>query len=487
MKQLFCLTALALVKSVACLNHYDESTCEHLKLVADKLGLLEEAVSSNPERPKPAEELPCGLPWKTNQMIMKEFDDSKEKDYSRKYMNEDLAVSVDTMEERTLMISGKRFDTWKEKPLILHLNGRRFRLVGGIHKGSSVFGFTFDPLTNKAYMLEPSGQEELTVRFCWLRASLSIYKGHCVDHDCNLERLVTLLQSLTPQHQKEILDQNPFKILLYRDFGPVIKPSEFDGVPLCVDQISDDEFNIPDGIVTMHGTQPTKSRFKEESLSLIRLVQVIKHFKTKVRPDTPLEGTIVEDISKFLDTFDKDWTEDEKDLFAKGVLLRGIELLCNPFERQIYVPDYINALIVQDPRLKDLFLIPDSGERPPLLLYPEFPLDRHIFPEVAREQILPHGLIDEKVPQSLGLRIGKEKAIFKLFAFIGEEGTLHVLEENGKYMKIETHGRKQRTQVLNLELEFDRKGNPTSLHGKGVAFYHYYNPVSDSIRAASQE
>lgn len=49
-------------------------------------------------------------------------------------MNEDLAVPIETVKGRTLMISGKILNTWKRKPLVVFLNGRKLRLVGGVYK-----------------------------------------------------------------------------------------------------------------------------------------------------------------------------------------------------------------------------------------------------------------------------------------------------------------------------------------------------------------
>lgn len=141
---------------------------------------------------------------------------------------------------------------------------------------------------------------------------------------------------------------------------------------------------------------------------MIRLVQVNKHFKAKFRPDTPLEGTIIENIINSLDKLNKDWTEEEKDDFTKEILLQGIQLITHPFKRPIVVLNYINALIIQDALLKDLFLLPDPKKSHPSYFILNSTFNSIYFPKWPKNKYFPIALLAHKFLNVLNYELAKK-------------------------------------------------------------------------------
>lgn len=545
MKLFYYLATLVLIQGIQDSDiHIAADFCAKLEALAQHFDLLT-AISVIPDpNSKGFDVPPCDLSWNGEKIIMKRFDKDPKKHYSKTFYNHDPTLSKDLIQTRLLIMPRRVIKRWQSYTKYMYLNGHLLGLVGGIcERYSEVVAFTFDLKTEKAYELGPKGQrEELVMSFKTRNTPLARSRGlyhkqkyfleldrhslteHSLKWKQKLEKqrhkLLTKEGSLQVQlqavkmnnpyeqlpdpevqiqglqrQQKEMkkrrrrLEKKIFslELLFYHDLGPIEKAVDLVNIPLNDEKYSStDEIEVSED-VPAEEKGGLKVFLRAQSIFLVRLVQLIKHFKAKSHEDTALEGAILKPISNLIDTFDMTACEAEKDQLIKELLLTAIELV----PHSSIMPEctffcYLHALCRLDDQIRNLFVNP----RPEIdaLYIPKrsSDLDQETFNDSIWDQILVRGVWDRTIHLTLELSVKEQKmaANFELFAFISNKHVLYIFKRIADRITVSIYGDSVEEKIINIELGLDTEGTATlELSGCGLAFYRYRPSHHRTIKA----
>lgn len=469
MNLLVYVSALVILQSVLGSNCCTDLACEKLRLVANRLDLLttkslEPAMPGN-EQLAP-DTLPCELPWKVNRIILKQVDPPPGESYDPEiYYRQDPNLSGEQIKGKVLLIQEKAVGSWRSSPMFLHLNDHVFGLIGGVfenNKGTAAF--LLDLSNQSAQTLEAEYQgEALTIQACYINLCpvYYTYLGFSQKYLCELTR----------QGQERGVSNFSLKALFYHDLGLVEKAAEFPNIPLRQEHLPRNKVILPK-IVNPITYRSPEIFFTIQSMSLIRIMQMIKYFKSAFAPDFYFENPAIQVISDSIDTYTTALSKEEKEGFFEEILLRANDLIISPPT----IPSCLNALICHDEKIRGLFLNPGPDADSLYPFGPSFDFSLETFSDSAWEQILSYDVDSQFFPLTLKLNIkGNQNAEFVPFAFIDyRNSVLYILRETGDYLAVNIYGKEDDVVVLNMYLERDAENKPTLLTiGNGIVFYRH--------------
>lgn len=512
MKLPFCLAALTLIQSVLGSDLVSNAElCPKLKLVAIELGLLSETPL---EKENLDDVLPCTLPWNNHLIIPKKPDSANHGQYSKICYNHDSDLLEEQINGRILVLLEDVANNGVPNPFVLHLNGHRLGLVGGvIERNGLMMAFVYDSETQMATGLDSGGQkEQLMVIYEPSSSSPFGQYGHWSHSQ-------VYLHDLMRPKQEDPLESICFHALLYRDLGRVERAANLGNIPLRIRYLSLDKIVLPEDATVIQQQHP-ETFLRSQGAYLVRLVQLFKHIRDQFCLDISFENEIIQAISNSIETYDATLSAVD---FSEKILLEGIKFLTSPST----IPNYFEAFIHREPELAQVFLnldpnslrlpVPPSQLPRPLPIaficpdHPPIPCslrsllksDPETNPVCSPNPIL--RLDEQRLEDSINVRLisfqtmgdnmpltlevcdeNNQEVRLKLFAFINETGTLILFKKLFNCMAVSIYGGNLEVASLNLNLNLDlHEGQPAlAFSGHGVVFYRLTPKRFKSVKSA---
>lgn len=467
MKRFDCIFHLFLIQGIL----GSESTskaglCIALSRLATRLDLLQSLPLENGvfQASLDIDAAPCGLAWSESKIILTTVAPDKFlSNYSATSTNIP-GLLEEQIDGKTLLLQKNKLNKMDYYSTFLYLNGHVLVLTGGVvQRDLEMVAFIVESENQGVYELtsdsqkRPLGFHIKTLNTCNTQCETYI-------HMAGLRHTRKQVLGIRARRDHR-LTCYPFELLLYRDLGPIVQTIMVNHIPLDQEYIYNIDTYLGDAHPTIENDYP-KVSFGMQSVYLIRLVQIIKHFQSLSIITVPFVSKDIQDLSTYIDEYPGGVFSTEN---INSILLQG-ETVLNHSEPST---KYFEALMQAEPQLRMFFI----DFEVPFFLPSTFEIalcyDRTV-DESIRDRIVVRQLYSEHVPFSIQLNLRNGiKANFELLAFIDENGSLHALEEvTTSYVVFRIYGRANEAETLILDPECDSDGRPTlRFIGTGDAFY----------------
>lgn len=449
--------------------------CRQLERLATKLELLVEPSSEREEVEIPDFYVPpCNLLWNTKKLVPKKYVDGVDGNFlPLKHIN-DPTLTVELIKGRMLLVPEHQLKDLFKTPLLC-MNGRLLVLAGGLIRGrKKISAFTFDSAHKRATRLT-RGQKVRTldvvqkgVKTDWRRNYHSITTTGGLAHDQKV--LKNLKKPNRDKHYE-------FKLLLYRDSGPILQAADINNIPIQpVLLIS--KHNIA-CLETVRGSARENEQHvhRKQNISLIRLVQLLKYFHAQHGLNVQLENKLLQELGELIDGYDKSSSGDG---YPEEIISRANEFIMiywASFDRASSF--YFQAFLSQELQLANGFLLGDRRQEQQITVFDStFNFDRQVFDASACNRIIPyHVCLRDTIPFSLNLRVkeddgdGDRRVNIKLAAFIDNRSVLYLFQKDDGFVTVTVCGAHSETEALVLDLACEGDVPTLKLRGVGLALY----------------
>lgn len=463
MRQLFCVLSSALLQAVLGLESVPTSEfCDKLRLLATNLDLLVIQSSEKPAVPEVKSTL-CNLLWDEKKIVPKDFELDVSKHYSKIRANNDATLREEEIEGRTLLMPDYVVNNSRLNTLLLNLNGHVFLLVGGLfEQRQEPAAFIYDQKERAVVQLITEDQRDQLSFHVKTEKGPHTQYGNCINEGY-LQQDQRYLLGIKKLHQQKRTGYCPFKLLLYRDVGPISIVADFGSIPVHAQRLDVHKICLPKDEL-FKGHHFPQLFLAEESVLLIRLLQLIKYIQARLGLSIAFETDSIKMISQSIDIYDNSLSQRD---FFETILLEGIAFITNPM-----FPSSFEALVCREPEIAKLFLRPDPKAASSSLFDSFFGFDEQTFDNSIKDLLLPYKVSHGHIPATLRLRIGANEFInLAIFAFIDSNGVLYLFEESATHATVVIHGC-YGVETVVLESNLNRGDMPAlTLSGSGLAFY----------------